>query len=47
VNMRDAGILDAYTVVSAALENAVRSAALALTIDVIVHHRQPEFSKSP
>ncbi len=47
VNMRQAGILDAYEVLSATLENAVRTAALALTIDVIVHQRQPEYSKSP
>jgi chaperonin GroEL len=40
-------IFDPAHVVIAALETAVRSAALALTIDVFVHHRHPEISYKP
>jgi chaperonin GroEL len=40
-------ILDSAQVVIHALESAIRSAALALSIDVLVHHRNPEFSATP
>lgn len=42
VNMTEAGIVDAATVQKAAVFSAVSSAALALTIDVLVHHRERE-----
>lgn len=42
VNMEDAGIMDAALVVSKALQIGISSAALALTTDVIVHHKQPK-----
>ncbi|MEA3334349.1 MAG: chaperonin GroEL [Chloroflexota bacterium] len=42
VNMKEAGIVDATAVQKAAVFSAVSGAALALTVDVIVHHRQPE-----
>jgi chaperonin GroEL len=41
VDMAQAGILDSAAVVRAAVEGAVRSAALALTIDVLVHRANP------
>ena len=47
VDMYRAGILDPYEVVSSSLANAIRTAALALTIEVIVHRRSPEFSSMP
>lgn len=42
VDVREAGIVDAAGVVKGAAFVAVSSAALALTVDVIVHHREPE-----
>ncbi|MBL8132245.1 MAG: hypothetical protein JNL42_10340 [Anaerolineae bacterium] len=47
ISMTEAGILDPAAVVASALEQAVRSAALALTIDVLVQHRHPEQSAHP
>ncbi|MBK8023034.1 MAG: hypothetical protein IPK19_16820 [Chloroflexi bacterium] len=47
VDMAETGILDPAAVVSSALERAVRSAALALTVDVLVQHRHPEQSAHP
>jgi chaperonin GroEL len=47
VDMRQAGILDAILVLQKALEIAVSGAALALTTDVIVHHRKPVESIEP
>ncbi len=47
VDMRDAGILDAVTVLEKALEIAVSGAAMTLTTDIIVHHSQPVESVNP
>lgn len=47
VDMRAAGIVDPVFVVREAATRAIRSAALALTIDVIVHRHQTEISTSP
>jgi chaperonin GroEL len=47
VNMRQAVIMDAVLVLRQALEVGVRSAALALTTDVIVHHKKPQISIEP
>jgi chaperonin GroEL len=45
--MRQAGILDSVVVLKKALETAVSGAAMALTTDVIVHHRKPKESLEP
>ncbi|MBL8160531.1 MAG: hypothetical protein JNJ61_00990 [Anaerolineae bacterium] len=45
--MLAAGVVDSAGVVAAALERAVRTAALALTVDVLVHRRTPEFAANP
>ena len=47
VNMLEAGIIDVASVTEAALRSAVTSAALALTIDVLLHHAQPEETYTP
>ena len=47
VDMRQTGILDAVLVLKNALEIGVHSAALALTTDVIIHHKKPEISLEP
>jgi hypothetical protein len=47
VDMRQAGIVDSVLVLKKALEIAVSGAAMALTTDVIVHHRRPEISIEP
>jgi chaperonin GroEL len=47
VNMADAGIYDSAAVQKSAVYAAVASAAQALTIDVMVHHRQPEQAPLP
>ena len=47
VDMLEAGILDVASVTEAALQSAVTSAALALTIDVLLHHAQPEATYTP
>jgi chaperonin GroEL len=47
VDMAQAGIYDVATVQKAALHGAVSSAALALTVDVLVHHKQPRQQVSP
>lgn len=47
VNMVDAGILDCAAVQKMAVRNAISTAALALTIDVLVHHRKPEIVGQP
>lgn len=44
VNMMQAGILDAAATQKSALYAAIHGAAMALTIDVLVHHRKPENS---
>lgn len=46
-DMLDAGIYDIASVVKAAVRSAVTSAALALTVDVLVHHKNPETSYKP
>ncbi len=47
VDLADAGILDVARVQIEALNRAVSSAALALTIDVLVLHREPETMTDP
>lgn len=47
VEMQSAGILDSAASLRGALTSAVRSAALALTVDVIVHKRNPPVSVNP
>lgn len=47
VDMAAAGIFDAVTVQQAAVRGAVMSAALALTIDVLLHHRKRETAYAP
>jgi len=47
VDVLDAGIIDVASVTEAALRGAVTSAALALTIDVLLHHAQPEQTYAP
>jgi chaperonin GroEL len=47
VDMQSAGILDSAASVRGALISAVRSAALALTVDVVIHKRNPQASVNP
>lgn len=47
VNMIEAGIIDSAEVMTAAVHSACASAALALTVDVLVHHRKPETAFEP
>ncbi len=47
VDMMEAGVVDVASVVQAAVRGAVSSAALALTIDVLLHHAQPEMTYEP
>lgn len=47
VNMVDAGIIDSAEVMKTSAREAIASAALALTIDVLVHHRQPDIASNP
>lgn len=47
VDMAQAGIWDAAVVQKAAVHGAIASAALALTIDVLVHHKEPEQVMQP
>ena len=47
VDVAEAGILDVARVQIEALQRAVSSAALALTIDVLVLHREPETMTDP
>jgi len=46
-DMRQIGVLDSLFVLKKALEIAVSGAALALTTDVIVHHRKPQECVEP
>lgn len=46
-NMLTAGILDAAGVQKAALVAAIKGAALALTVDVLIHHASPPYSPEP
>jgi chaperonin GroEL (HSP60 family) len=43
-HMAQAGIFDAASVQQEAVHSAVAGAALALTVDVLVHHKQPQQS---
>ena len=47
VDMLEAGIMDVAAVQAAALRGAVSSAALALTIDVLLHHKAPPATYNP
>ncbi|MCX7680407.1 MAG: chaperonin GroEL [Anaerolineae bacterium] len=47
VNMAEAGIFDALSVQKEAVHSAVSSAALALTIDVLVHRKNPPQAVNP
>ena len=47
VNTWKAGLLDPLPVVTAALEAAVSAATLALTSDVLIHHKNPSLSVQP
>jgi chaperonin GroEL len=47
VDMRSVGILDSAASVRGALISAVRSAALALTVDVVIHKRNPQALVNP
>jgi chaperonin GroEL len=47
VDAAEAGIFDVATVQRAAVHSAISSAALALTIDVMVHHKKPEQATKP
>ena len=47
VNAVTAGILDVAAVQKEAVQRAIRSAALALTIDVLVHVKKPKRSLEP
>ncbi|MCK5641563.1 MAG: hypothetical protein KAJ19_12240, partial [Gammaproteobacteria bacterium] len=42
VDIAQAGIFDAASVQKAAVHSAIASAALALTIDVMIHHKKPQ-----
>ena len=41
VNMLDAGVVDSVEVLERALRNAGSMAAMAITTDAVVHHREP------
>ena len=47
VDVIEAGIIDVASVLEAALRGAVTSAALALTIDVLLHHETPTKTYTP
>jgi chaperonin GroEL len=47
VDVIEAGILDAASVVASAARRAISSAALALSTDVLVHHKSPEQALNP
>jgi chaperonin GroEL len=47
VDAAQAGILDSTGVLQAAVQSAIRGAALALTVDVCVHHRNPAKANRP
>ena len=40
-------LLDSAAILKSALRNAVMTAGMALTIDVLVHHKTPEIARSP
>jgi chaperonin GroEL (HSP60 family) len=45
--MCEAGIVDSLAVLKTSIENAIRTAALALTIDSLVHLSAPEMVGKP
>jgi chaperonin GroEL len=47
VNMMEAGIFDVAAVVKSALRGAISSAALALTTDILIHHKKPVQALEP
>ena len=47
VNAWKAGILDPLPVVTGALEAAVSGAVVALTSDVLIHHKKPSVTVQP
>ncbi|CAA9397047.1 MAG: Heat shock protein 60 family chaperone GroEL, partial [uncultured Chloroflexia bacterium] len=47
VQMEDAGIVDSAGVMTSAVHEAIASAALALTVDVVVHTKRPKLSFEP
>ncbi len=47
VHMEDAGIVDSAGVLLNAVHEAIASAALALTVDVVVHTKRPNISFEP
>ena len=47
VDLRQAGLLDPAETTLAVAQGGIASAALALTIDVLVHHRLPELALEP
>ncbi|MBZ0300077.1 MAG: hypothetical protein K8J31_10065 [Anaerolineae bacterium] len=47
VDVCEAGILDSAAVLKSAVRSAVTTASLALSIDVLVHHRKPEAMSQP
>ena len=47
VNMHEAGILDSAQVLKSTLRNAISTAAMALTIDSLVHLAKPEMIGKP
>jgi len=47
VDMREAGILDSTAVLEKALAIAVSGAGMALTTDVIIHHKEPKETLEP
>ncbi len=47
VDMTESGILDVAAVQKAALRGAVTTAAMALTVEVLVHHKKPQEAAKP
>jgi chaperonin GroEL len=47
VNVTQAGILDSASAQIAAVRAAIAGAALALTVEVLVHHRTPDMTLDP
>lgn len=45
--VENGGLLDGAAIQKMALKNAVLTAGMALTIDVLVHHRTPEIARDP
>ena len=45
--INNGSLLDGAAIQKSALKNAVLTAGMALTIDVLVHHRTPEIARDP